>query len=448
MVKTLSFIFVMITSSYAQFEGNYIPLSSDSNLKTKVISEINLQLEDDLKQFSRKEKLKYKEVFQMRANGLLKGINEDVFIFGSVFNEKLESVLNEIKANNLVVKNKNIRVLLSKDSDANAFCLGEGTVIVNLGLFRYLENDDQLAFVICHELAHYVLNHVSDEIERQIEKDNDPKVLSALETISKQKYNRQNTAFKLYKDSIYSSRELSRKKEQEADSLGVVFLNRTKFKVFESLNSLKHLDESDREKYVENFDFKKVLKGENLEFQEKWLKEKSSSLSGFKKEISSPFKDDSLKTHPDCKKRIEFLKKAFGVYNQDALVSENFKKLNKIADFEVVQSEFGSANYINSLYRTVGLLHEYPQNMYLNVLLINTLYNIYDLQKKHEFLIETYSQFVITDKNYTLTKLFIKNVSLTELKDLTLDFYIRKKKESIYIESHAFKGEVASFLNN
>jgi hypothetical protein len=76
MVKTLSFIFVIITSSYAQFEGNYIPLSSDSNLKTKVISEINLQLQDDLKQFSRKEKLVNKEVFQYGS--ILGEPNQDV----------------------------------------------------------------------------------------------------------------------------------------------------------------------------------------------------------------------------------------------------------------------------------------------------------------------------------------------------------------------------------
>ena len=46
----------------------------------------------------------------------------------------------------------------------NAFCLPGGKIAVFLGLLRVVENDDQLAAVISHEVAHALAHHVSERI--------------------------------------------------------------------------------------------------------------------------------------------------------------------------------------------------------------------------------------------------------------------------------------------
>ena len=55
--------------------------------------------------------------------------------------------------------------MLSKDGNANAYNTGDGTVVIHFGLFLTLENEDELVFVIAHEIGHQYLNHVKTEIE-------------------------------------------------------------------------------------------------------------------------------------------------------------------------------------------------------------------------------------------------------------------------------------------
>lgn len=54
-----------------------------------------------------------------------------------------------------------------KDDQVNAFCLPGGKVAVFTGLLPVAENDDQLATVISHEIAHALAHHASERIARQ-----------------------------------------------------------------------------------------------------------------------------------------------------------------------------------------------------------------------------------------------------------------------------------------
>lgn len=52
------------------------------------------------------------------------------------------------------------RFFLVADEEPNAFALGDGTVVVNDGLLRLLENEAQLAAIIGHEIAHATQEHL------------------------------------------------------------------------------------------------------------------------------------------------------------------------------------------------------------------------------------------------------------------------------------------------
>src|SRR5262249_60183886 len=49
----------------------------------------------------------------------------------------------------------------------NAFCLPGGKVAVFTGLLPIAENDDELAVVLGHEIAHALAHHASERIARQ-----------------------------------------------------------------------------------------------------------------------------------------------------------------------------------------------------------------------------------------------------------------------------------------
>src|SRR5262249_25352167 len=53
------------------------------------------------------------------------------------------------------------------DPQINAFCLPAGKICVFGGLLRFVENDDQLAAVLSHEIAHALAHHASERLARQ-----------------------------------------------------------------------------------------------------------------------------------------------------------------------------------------------------------------------------------------------------------------------------------------
>src|SRR5262245_38625305 len=53
-----------------------------------------------------------------------------------------------------------------EDRQINAFCLPGGKIAVFTGLLRIVENDDQLATVLSHEISHALAHHASERIAR------------------------------------------------------------------------------------------------------------------------------------------------------------------------------------------------------------------------------------------------------------------------------------------
>ncbi len=60
------------------------------------------------------------------------------------------------------------QVLLADTPAFNACCLLDGTLVVNQGLLRALKDDDQLAFVLAHELAHALARHGAEALTKQL----------------------------------------------------------------------------------------------------------------------------------------------------------------------------------------------------------------------------------------------------------------------------------------
>lgn len=54
-----------------------------------------------------------------------------------------------------------------ENDSINAFCLPGGKIVVFSGLIQFVENEDQLATVIAHEVAHALAHHTSERIARE-----------------------------------------------------------------------------------------------------------------------------------------------------------------------------------------------------------------------------------------------------------------------------------------
>jgi predicted Zn-dependent protease len=79
---------------------------------------------------------------------------------------KIEPLMREI---NLDVKDYRFEWEFNvlEDKHVNAFCLPGGKVVVFTGLLKVAENDDQLAAVLGHEVAHALAHHASERLATQ-----------------------------------------------------------------------------------------------------------------------------------------------------------------------------------------------------------------------------------------------------------------------------------------
>lgn len=80
---------------------------------------------------------------------------------------KLDSILIKIcEANN--IDRDRIKLHLISTSEVNAFTLPDDHMIINTGLILSAESAEELAGVVCHELAHMTENHVMEKLMKEI----------------------------------------------------------------------------------------------------------------------------------------------------------------------------------------------------------------------------------------------------------------------------------------
>src|SRR5690606_41374204 len=96
----------------------------------------------------------------------------------------------------------------------------------------------QLAYIICHEIAHNLMHHSYSSIVDYDKLKNSEELKKQTREIEKQKYNKGQIASGLYKDIVYGKRKNNRKYEHKEDSQGYILFNNT-FPIMLT-NLLKH----------------------------------------------------------------------------------------------------------------------------------------------------------------------------------------------------------------
>lgn len=150
--------------------------------------------------------------------------------------------------NNLVLSSEKpymydgYKLLLVRNDNFNAFALPGGIIIINDGLFKYLDNEDQLAVIISHEIGHIQERHSIETNKGSIL--NDIAKISAALAVSKKIENNQiqalafNISTKMT-NSIENGYNVDM--EAEADSIGVKIMNNAGYDPNEFINVLNKL---------------------------------------------------------------------------------------------------------------------------------------------------------------------------------------------------------------
>jgi metalloendopeptidase OMA1, mitochondrial len=110
-----------------------------------------------------------------------------------------------------------------ESTQANAFCLPGGKVAVYTGIFKYMNNDAELAAVVGHEIGHAIARHGGERISQEYARTVGQSLLS---TLTDEQYRQ--LAVSVYGGATQVGIMLpySRTHEYEADHIGIILMAR------------------------------------------------------------------------------------------------------------------------------------------------------------------------------------------------------------------------------
>jgi predicted Zn-dependent protease len=134
-------------------------------------------------------------------------------------------------------------VVFEVPQQINAFAMAGGKVGVFSGLFKILQNDDQLASVLAHEIAHVSARHVNERLSQDMAIQGGGLLVGGIMAGS--------GAGGLTSQAVIDAYGLStgitavgfdRKKEKEADHIGIMYMARAGYNPEESVKVIENLE--------------------------------------------------------------------------------------------------------------------------------------------------------------------------------------------------------------
>lgn len=418
---------VAVASGRAQLQPVYVFQKDDTALKRKYWSQA-LQKKNSLVSSLQKENSKdYKKAYE----NMFETVEDLLMTHRSVTEETadnyIKSVASRIIHANPELKNLELRVVFSRDFLPNAYSLGDGTIAFNAGLFVYLGNESELAFVLCHELAHFYLEHSRKKLERYVYMLNSDSLKKEIKRIAKQEYRVGEQVEKLAKSFAFDAGRHSRFAEEEADRVGMRFMKNSGYSGNGFISTMQLLDRVDDTTLFRPLDLAKTLSFPGYPFRDRWIKKESAIFGAMNPEEASGLtkrEKDSAKTHPDCLKRIALLKdSAMKVTGKDFLVDEQlFGKLKEDFIPEILEEIYKNKNVSFNLYLSLQMLQEgkyLPLAVYSVARDLNMLYKY---QKEHQIGLITDTESRYFSAGYNLLLRMLYRLRLGEIAELNAAF--------------------------
>lgn len=332
---------------------------------------------------------------------------DELLLSGNIlFNEKLSKYLNRVASYTLRAENSlkdELRFYVLKSTTANAFSTDQGIIVFTTELLAQLENEAQLAYIIAHEVSHYIEHHVKESyVERQtLEK-------------GKGKYYKMDHESKVAALSVYN-----KSSEFEADEKGVDIYMNTEYDVDEIYTSFEMLLYS-------------YLPFEDFKFESTFLNSSQLIIPGSYfidtlNKVSKEFNYDDLNSsHPNIEKRMNNVIMKVGTDkskgNKKFVISEKeFREVQNLARFENVSITLSQREYGKAIYLSYLLQKEFPNNRFLDLSLVKSLYGLAKYKNANRFSEVSEKPQDIEGESYVL-HLFLSDISKDFLNVLAYRF--------------------------
>lgn len=377
---------------------------------------------------------KLRKQYESTYESVFKAVNEEIkdgqMIHIPVISDGLEKILLEIKTNNPAVRG-DLQIFLLRSDVPNAYTLGDNSLFVSLGLFYYLENEDQVAGVLSHEIAHLLLKHTLKAVRYNYE--SDQQSVADVRAMQQNQVNKAGLAFDLLKSSIYRKGKIIRDHELQADSAGYALLKNTGYREIAFVEALELMERYDtsRPDGLAIEAYKRFFDLPDQRFEDKWLDMEDFSsydYTLFKEKLDK----DSVSSHPKIRERIQVLKNSFPELAQpentmQSGVSGTFREMRSAAEKQRMPNLFFNEQYGKVIYLSLLRLQNDPDNASYRDWLGKGFQKIFEARRDYQ--LNKYLDRITPQeqsKSYMQFLSFMWNLKLEEIKKIAA-FYAPKE---------------------
>jgi Zn-dependent protease with chaperone function len=407
----------------------FSPAVQDAALLTSLYSHYQQSYKEESDHLPAPYKKDYQECYQERWKNIEEKFTKQEIYTSSVAQAYLDALVAGIVKNNPLLNGHPFHCYFSRSSIPNASYIGEGIILFNMGLFYRLANEGQAIFVLCHEISHCYLQHPEKSIGKYVTTINSEAVQAQLRKIKGSDYRKHEQLQLLVKGLTFDSRRHSRDHEAEADSMAMTLMRNTPFDLSGALTTLALLDEIDTDPFDMESCLRQVFDPKEYPFRKKWIAREEGLLGGHARVNEEKEITDSLKTHPDCQKRILLLRAMMkgdqGGMRNFVVDSALFVRLQNLFRYEVIEYAYASNRYTESLFLDLRLQQVRPGDVYLVSQVGRVLNGLYAAQKGHYLGKVADLPSPEYPENYNLLLQFVQNLYLEDL--ASIGYYYLKR---------------------
>ena len=402
---------------------DFSPARQDSVLLSKLCTNYQQHYQEELSQLPSTNKKDFQEIYGDRWKNIKEKFDKKEIYTDADAQKYLDALVSEVVKANPGLAATPFHCYFSRSYVPNASYIGEGIILFNMGLFDRLANESEAAFILCHEISHYILHHQENSMNKYVATINSEEVQSRLRKIKGSEYRKNEQLESLVKGLTFDSRRHSRDHEAQADSMAVVLMRPTRYDPAGALTTLALLDGVDKDGFDLENDLQQVFNAKDYPFKKKWLKQDNGLLGGHAR-LQDQEMSDSLKTHPSCPLRIKLLTPMVqagarsGVGGNAAagvVDAAKFAALKEKFRYEVIEYAYASDDYAESLFLSMELLQARPADGYLVANIGRVMNGFYRAQKGHRLSKVTDLPSPGYPANYNSLLQFIQNLYLEDI---------------------------------
>jgi hypothetical protein len=204
------------------------------------------------------------------------------------------------------------------------------------------------------------------------------------------------------------------------------------------------LDTVDDSAFYGKLDIPLLLSFKEYPCKEKWIQNESSIFGQMKEDASglSQKEKDSLRTHPDCNKRIAAIRPLIsGQKGNDQFLVDSayFFQLQKRFSLEIIEQLYREENFTLYLYYALGLLQSKQERPYAIYSIARAMNSLYYAQLNHRIGLVTDKESRTQSSDYNLICRMVDRLRLHELAEF--NYHLCKNFQSEMTDFTDFQKE-------